>query len=246
MSLKNKLTDPNLSSQDEERILRAFAQKKTAEDLKARYAKKLAEEHGVVRQPITSTTTPPPAAPRQARIVTFPWRMLSIAASLLLLISLWYLFQPDPPQHYSQIVTEELDSKPFPGLVQRSVGIDSIDRVIPFINAYEKSDFARAVVRGEGLQERYGLASSYEYYLGLSYLYTRAYDKALPTLRHALRAMEAEGNSELEEECRWYYVIALLKFDRVAEARQELAKVEAQDWRGQRAIELRERLAATE
>ncbi|MCW5516891.1 tetratricopeptide repeat protein [Muriicola sp. Z0-33] len=169
----------------------------------------------------------PPEAIRR-----FPWRPLSIAASIMVLIGLgWFMLKPDRTD-LQGLYSSNYDIYPNTVFtITRGDSINTLERRA-FV-AYESGEFEKAI----NLFEELSVPDKKDYldfYLGQSFLQLEKTDKAAQSFLLAIKS-----NSEFVSESRWYLALTYLKMEDTIKAKLTLEElIEAGDFRKEAAEQL--------
>lgn len=166
------------------------------------------------------------------RIVRSP-RMLSFAASLLLLIGIFtWLIWPNPT--FSELAVDNFEQLPLE--TQMSIDRNDIDEIRKQAHeAYFAEDYDLATDKFLALSERVPDDLSYQLYLGISQFGADEVETAITTLKPL-----AESNDQsLKGEATWYLALAYLKMDNGSAAGKYLEQlVQTKGYKWERATEI--------
>lgn len=184
-----------------------------------------AEAWRLARELKAIETTPAviPFAPR--RRAPIAWRLLAVAATIVLAVAAWQLLrQPAPPQTVSTpsmkpeqtiaAVSPSIEKAPIMLSAARALVFRSKAAADPFVDEfavaiepYKKDDYAEAVTRLDALARKYPEADEPPFYLGVSLLLSARRADAIPPLQRA-----AKGRDQaIAEQARRYLAIATAK-----------------------------------
>lgn len=153
------------------------------------------------------------AGESKVRKMTFPWVRVAAAILLLAVVTpiLWLtLYRNDP----NDILASELRS-PYP---LSAVGRGPIEDN-PAYEAYLSGHYNNAI---KAFEAREGDVTD-TFYNGLSNLYAGHYDRAIELL-----SSESIGTSRYKEQALWFRSLALIKAERISEARESLQQISSQ------------------
>lgn len=193
---------------------------------KEKWAKMLADEHGITR-------------PVPAKTVRLMPSLLKIAAGILLLIGLYLLWPKGTgtPSLEAQLALH-LEADALPHSDVRKGPSDLEDLQQSFIDAYNAEDYTQAVTLGNQLVQQETTKSNENlFYLALSHFYLKNYDEARSILA-PLQSEIPEGRP-FRQESAWFLSLAYLKlgeFDKAEPLLKELEGAEA--WKSDAARQL--------
>ena len=227
MKTSEKYSQPHLSGKELEETSEHLLDALHDRQLRRRWQQQLSDEHQMpARRPRTSII-------RKLR----PW--LAVAASLALVLSVFYWW-PVTPQDHSALLSEHL-ARPFPNSEGRKdeIIIDSLRAQA--IAAYTDGNFTEAAQLREQLVRRDSAIIEQDVlYLGLSYLYQQPPQgqAAIPYLERASQWPAGEFTAE----SRWFLALAYLQAEQMSAARQVLEQIAASNWRDEEAEALLKQL----
>ncbi|MEL6941445.1 MAG: hypothetical protein AAFO82_02160 [Bacteroidota bacterium] len=206
-----------LSEQELEEITRDLIQAKFNEEKKQKWANQLDQEFQVERN---ST----------AKIRKIPFRVIAIAASLLLIIaivSMLDLFRTST----SDLLAEYTIENPYPNKLIRKSAEEEIPEIrLAATEAYNQEDFQAAIEKYGQLKSAGNANLEDLLYLGLSQLYEDQSVSAVKTLQEAQRRSQTE--QRFEQEIQWFLALAHLQNGEKGESKKLLeAIVTKKAWR---------------
>lgn len=124
------------------------------------------------------------------KLITMRRRIIYIAAAAVLLIAvaLWFPFQSQTPQ---KLVNQYLHNNYSVLSQTMGVGQDSLQKGI---GAYNNKDYTKALELFEGYYRKHPEKVQTKFYIGLVYLATKDYDKALQQFQELSEAKELASN----------------------------------------------------
>jgi len=206
-----------LTEQELEEITQHLIQSKFDEDKKSKWAKKLAQEHKVTRN-------------SNRRFLNVPFRVVAIAASVLLLIALipvLGLFQDST----TDLLAEYTIENPYPNkLIRKSTEASVSEIRLEATEAYVAENYKVAIEKYQQLQSNSTANLEDLLYLGLSQLYEQQTLMAVKTLENAQKQSQIE--QRFEQEIDWFLALTYLQNEEKSKAKQLLQKIIAQkQWR---------------
>ncbi len=223
MKLRDKMNDPNFSETDMNKLLHKFSEKKFDQELTKKWSDQLADKYGLNRDQSSMGDNKKIMAKKPIRR-QIPWRIIAIAASFLLVLSL--LLNPfQQPSNIQQLSGNYLD-RPFENVIFRSpdMGLE-----YELLQAYFDGDYVQAVHSGEAARQEKTLSTNGQFYLGLSYLYTRAYPEAVQEFEQ-LYQLSGQSDFALQEETQWFLNLARIKALDYLAAEQGLEEINKGAW----------------
>lgn len=207
----------SLTEQELEEITQHLIQKKFDEDKKSRWAKKLVQEHKVVRN-------------SKKRFLNIPFRAVAIAASVLLLIGLipvLGLFQNST----TDLLAEYTIENPYPNKLIRKSATESVPEIrLEATEAYNQKNYEVAIENYRLLQSNQTANLEDLLYLGLSQLYEKETSMAIATLEEAQNRSKIE--QRFEQELDWFLALSYLQNKENEKAKKVLQKIINQkQWR---------------
>ncbi len=190
------------------------------------WAKKLVDEHGFDR----------PSPRKKLRLIP-TW--LKVAAGLLLLIGLYFLWPKDATTLSLQTqLAQILEEEPLPHNDVRKGPSELEALQQSFIDAYNAEEFTEAVALGSQLiQQETTKSNENLFYLALSHFYLKDYEKARSILA-PLRANIAQGRP-FDQESKWFLSLSYLKLGEIEEAEPLLEDLRtAGSWKSDAARQL--------
>ncbi|MEL7250569.1 MAG: hypothetical protein AAFZ63_24475 [Bacteroidota bacterium] len=223
----NQYKDGSVSKEELEEFTNAFMRAKYDNDRKERWQGLLASEQNFGRQENTQATK------RISRRV-FLW---AASAAAVALIAVLLLFGPgSSPASYEQLADNYLSEEFYENREDDSRGDQDVEQMnVEATVAYNQKDFATAIARYETIIARGQGDDTHHFFLGLSYLYTAAYEEAI---RNFLKVPELNPSSKFIQEHRWFLALAYLKNMQVEECKSMLQAIQPRNWKYQEAQEL--------
>lgn len=222
MKLFEKYTRENLTGHELEELSERVLQSHFAEEDKARWTRRLAEEFGVRRNPV------------KVKTAYHRW-WIGLAAAIAGLV-VWTIFPSQPNQ--LQQLTDEMLAVPFANSEERK-SLDSLSELkVAAIAAYNQGDFKTAAARRQQYVDQTTAAGKEDFfYLGISYLYQRPArpKRAVEQLEKAYRFT----GGRYHRETRWFLALAYIKDERYSDARPLLQMIVTDaKWRVEEAMQL--------
>ena len=191
--------------EDDQFVGRFLRQREDARN-RARWARLLAERHGVHH---------PAAGPPRRRFPRFA--PTAVAAAVLLLLGVLLLLPRPAAPRGPQLLSEYLEQREI-ALTYRSAGASDADPQRAIHDHYAAGEYAAAIAAARTAAPE-PLAPSARYYLGLSQFYDGRLDEAITTLRPLSERPDYHSVS-------WYYLgLAHLRAGRTADGLRALRRV---------------------
>lgn len=199
-----------MSEQALDEVTRAFLQAKLDREKKAAWVNRLAEKHQIHRTPT-------------AKVRSIPFRVIAIAASILLaiaLIPILGLFSNSA----EALLAEYTIENPYPNrTIRKSTEADLSEIRLNATEAYNQQQFAAAIENYQQLVQQDQAQLEDLLYLGLSQIYEQESQNAVETLEKA-QVLSVQTQS-FEQEIDWFLALAYLQNEAVADAKQLLDKI---------------------
>ena len=228
MEASEKYTQPHLSGKELEQASEHLLDALHDRQLRRNWQRQLADDYQV------------PARRSRTSIIRKlqPW--LAVAASLVLVLSVWYWW-PVTPKDHTVLLSEHL-TRTFPNSEGRKDEIIGDSLRAQAIAAYINGNFVAAAQLREQVVERDSAIIEEDiFYLGLSYLYQQP-----PKVQRAIPYFEQASEwpaGQFTAESRWFLALAYLQNEQIPAARQILENIVATGlWPGQPARDLLEQL----
>lgn len=214
MDLLKKYINNSLKEEKMEQIAEQHISYTLDQEKREAWKQKLEKRHGVKR-------TLPPL--KKVRKLTLLYRGIAIAASIVILISAFFLFRPQERTH-QQLANSYIESLP-PMADQLTFRTNDDDRDVTetnIDNAYLNGDYDTAIGYWQELVNS-GAATAYDqFYLGLSYLRKQ---NSQPERTIELLLSAKEGIPELQQEINWVLCLAYVKTGQLEQAREMLESI---------------------
>lgn len=225
MENSKKYTDGKVQGKELEILTEKFLRAKFDRDRKRKWGKILAEEHGV--NPTDDKR--PPAKTRKMIL----W-IGAVAAAILFMLVITPSVIEYPNQSYQQLAENYLDDQVFPNLEVTKGDLKKQQLKVEAAYAYGENDFATAIEKYEEIVEM-GEADDYvTFFLGLSYLYNKNYNRAIVYLN---KNVEKESGS-YKQEAGWFVSLAYIKIGEPDKAKPVLEEVSKEGWNSRKASRL--------
>lgn len=197
--------------------------------LEKKWAKELSEKYGV---------SPHKAQEKKVKVITLAQKLLALAASFLLLFTLYQLSDTGVQQNYQELVATHLAEKYTHINVRKGLSQDDLRTLAT--EAYVSDNYPTAIdYYKQVIQLSAGPKIEDHFFLGLSYLYNNQLELAINTLQPTLE-MDITSNFQSKEIINWFLGLAYLKTNNIEAAKIELAKIKGP--KKQKAKELLEQL----
>jgi len=205
---QGKLTEEELDLFTGELVRAKFKQAK-----KDKWAEKLAEEHQIKR------------GKPKGKILTFPYRKLAIAASVLLLVALIPFLQNYLQPESQQLANAYIENRLSLPDIQRGKipSATTVDLKSKANKAYANKDFKAAAKAYEALLNSDGVEDLDYLFAGLSYLYSGNSEAAVNKLVLAQNRITQDQN--FWEETNWFLCLAYIKNEELEKARNQLKMI---------------------
>ena len=216
----NQYKKGGVTKEELEEFTNAFMRAKYDDDRKERWQSLLTTEQNFRRDVDDQRTRP------IGRRV-FLW---AASAAAVALVAYLMVFGLGPsPTTYEQLADNYLTGEFYENREGDSRGEQDVEQInLQASSAYNQKDFATAIARYETIIAR-GLANDrHHFFLGLSYLYTAAYEDAITNF---LKVPELNASSKFIQEYRWFLALAYLKNEQLDEGEAVLRSIQAGDWK---------------
>ncbi|NRB53016.1 MAG: CDC27 family protein [Saprospiraceae bacterium] len=181
---------------------------------KEAWAKKLAEEHEFER-------------PKPVRTIRLIPTLLKIAAGLLLLLGLYFLWPNNTANNTLQAqLALHLEADALPHNKVRKGPSDLEELQQSFVDAYSAEDYTKAVALGNQLIQQETVNNTENlFYLALSHFYLKDYEMASSILS-PLQASITEGRP-FDQESSWFLALCHLQLGKIDQAKPLLVELQA-------------------
>ncbi|TPN83007.1 tetratricopeptide repeat protein [Aquimarina algicola] len=216
----NNLLDPNISPEEEDKILEQFLAKKLDNDLKVRWQEMLREEHDIA--------THEPEPQKKSKSSTYIKMFLAAAACITLIVTLQVLYNaPVAPNTLAQNYLEEQEIL-HPGVSKGTITEDKTR-----VTAIQEFNAKKYVTAATYFQKLESPNEEDLYYHGLSLLLSKDYRGAIAQFNNSIKT-----NPKYEQEIRWYQSLAYVLSKKTKKAKQQLQQIKPTDWNYKKAQEL--------
>ncbi len=225
----NQYKNGNVSQEELEEFTNVFMRAKYDNDRKTRWQGLLANQENFLRN--TSNSTSKGLSRR-----VFLW---TASAAAVALIAFLLLYGPGPsPSSYEQLADNYLTTEFYENREEDDRGEQDVEQINQeAISAYNQKDFSTAIARYEAIIISGQANDRHYFFLGLSHLYTAAYQEAI---NHLLQVPLLNPSSKFMQEHRWFLALAYLKNNQVSEGKTILQSIPAGSWKYQEAQDLLE------
>lgn len=218
--------DQELDPQEMEQISNELINAGIDFQKKEKWAKILADEHGIKR-------------PTPAKTIRLLPALLKIAAGFLLLLGLYVLWPKDTSTNSLQAQLAfhlEEDALPHSDVRKGPSNLEDLQQ--SFIDAYNAEDYTKAVTLGNQLtQEETAKSNENSFYLALSHFYLKNYEAARSIL--APLQLEIQQGRPFSQESKWFLSLAHLKLGEIDRAEPLLKELQAEEaWKSDAARQL--------
>lgn len=178
------------------------------------WAKKLAEEHDFDR-------------PKPVKTIRLIPTLMKIAAGLLLLLGLYFLWPKNTASNTLQTqLALHLEADALPHNRVRKGPSDLEDLQQSFITAYTDEEYTKAIALGNQLlQQETAKSNENLFYLALSHFYLQDYEQASLILT-PLEASIAKGRP-FDQESSWFLALSNLQLGKIDQAKPLLGELQA-------------------
>ncbi|MEM9835302.1 MAG: hypothetical protein AAF828_02290 [Bacteroidota bacterium] len=217
MSLREKLSNPNLSEEEAGEIIGTFMQRYEREQLRKHYTEQLRSNYGIRRSDNT-------IIPKRTVRKRPPWGIIiSIAASLLLVVVALVFWNKLTLASGNVLLATYLDPAQVTVPVYRSTtrpdALPAQQREA-LLASFRAGNYQKAVENGEALPKP---TATDQFYLGLAYLGLDDYSAAQSIFQ------ELSNEQQYAVEADWYATLVLFKLDQSEQAIKVLQDYQPED-----------------
>lgn len=224
-----KYRQGNMQAEELDNFTRKFINAKFNADKKNRWKKMLKEQHDVDRN------TPNLKIKPKTKTRNLYMLAAAVAAAILLLIVANPIIQSFSAPSYEQLASNFIDQG-FYENQEISKGEESVEQLkLNAIFAYNQKDFPTAIKYWEAVVSIGVVDETAYFFLGLSHLYNKTYDKAIANLQ---KVQSFENGNKFEEETRWFLSLAYLKSGDLKNAKIALTSIDEGMWNYDKALQL--------
>jgi len=210
----------SLTPKEEDHLFSSILQQKFDQELKEEWAKKLSKDFGISK-------TAGDQSDKKWNIRKLFLISTGIAASILFL-TLWQFNFSNQTMQSHELALMELDEKLIhPGNTKGDISNALVKQQA--IQSFNNEDFIGAISYFEQLTSP---AADDQYYLGMSYLYNKQYDKSITIFE------KIPAGSIVDQEVKWYLCIAYVLNGNDQLAKDKLSNFEEKEWKATQAKKL--------
>lgn len=218
MEADQKYRRNDLTSEQKDALFQPLVRAKFDRDRRERWAKTLADQHGVQREKATG----------RSAVRSLLLALAAAAAIALLLVA--RPWETVPATNYTALADPYLQAEPFPNvIIRKGPVVESETLRTQMAEAYSKGQYATAITRGQQLLQLQQTDVWDLFYLSLSYLYLDQPEEAILYFDQA-EELSRQTSGDFQQEIQWFRALAYVKNAQWDEARTQLMRIGPDDW----------------
>lgn len=209
----NLFAHQKLSEPETEEFLHELLHKIMDMQLKEECIQDLTQQYGVVREKSTA---------RRRIGMPLRWRLAAAIAFIVAATTCLFIFNQKPA--YQRLADKFIGEEKLAYADLRKNADQLEQKHLQAVEAYQKENYAEAIQHWTTLKASAGFNEDDQFFLAMSYLYDRNFAAAVITFDQ--HAAQYGQNGRFGAERLYYQALALLKLDRIEEAKQHLLRLQ--------------------